>query len=66
MNFKKVEPCHICKEGGKPTLRGYNGALFSVVCKSCEQETDLRETEKGAIDAWNMNQLYEEKTCLKH
>ena len=51
--FKILKPCPYC--GGVGILSHVDGCKwkFQVVCQTCYAKTDVLDSEKQAIKAWN-------------
>ena len=48
----KLKPCPFC--GGKAIIDGCDETLWIVICKKCNASIGYKETEREAIEAWNM------------
>lgn len=60
MTKTELKPCPFC--GGKPDLGSYSSSEnWIVVCSKCEAETQIYETEREAVKAWNTRQVEDDK-----
>lgn len=51
-----LKRCPFC--GGKPDLGSYSSSgNWIVVCSKCEAETQVYETKRDAVKAWNARQV---------
>lgn len=56
-----LKPCPFC--GGKPDLGSYSSSrTWIVVCSKCEAETQVYETKREAVKAWNARPIEDAKT----
>lgn len=48
----KLKPCPFC--GGHAIIDGCDDTLWSVICNKCDASIGYKETEREAIEEWNL------------